>query len=126
MTEFEKYKSEAEERWGETAAYKEHAEKTKNYSGDKWNDLAAEMSDIFAEFAACMEKGAGSDSDEALSLVAKLQNHISANYYTCTNEILAGLGQMYVADERFRNNIDGHAEGTAEFVSRAIEAYCAK
>ena len=126
MAEFGKYRAEAEERWSETAAYKEHAEKTKDYSRDKWNDLAVEMSDIFAEFAACMEKGAGSDSDEALSLVEKLQRHISANYYTCTNEILAGLGRMYVADERFRNNIDEHAYGTAEFVGRAVEVYCEK
>ena len=121
MKEFEKYKAEAEERWGETAAYKEHAKKTKNYSKEKWNGLAAEMDDIFAEFAECMEK----DGD-AHDLVERLKKHISANYYTCTNEILAGLGKMYTADERFKNNIDKHGEGTAEFVSRAIEAYCAK
>ena len=50
-----------------------------------------------------------------------LQNHITENYYTCTNEILAGLGKMYVADERFKNNIDKHGDGTAAFVSEAIE-----
>ena len=126
MKEFEKYKFEAEARWGETVAYKEHTEKTKNYSKDKWSDLATKMSEIFSEFAACMENGSDSASDEALSLVEKLQDHISANYYTCTNEILAGLGKMYVADERFKNNIDKHAEGTAAFVSKAIEAYCGK
>ena len=92
-----------------------------NYSKEKWNDLVSEMDGIFAEFAVCMEK-----CGDALSVVEKLQSHISENYYTCTNEILAGLGQMYVADERFRNNIDKHAEGTAEYVSRAIAAYCAK
>lgn len=121
MKAYDCYKAEAEEKWGETAAYKEYAAKAKNYSGDKWNNLAAEMEDIFEEFAVCMEKGG-----DALCLVEKLQNHISANYYTCTNEILSGLGKMYVADERFRSNIDKHAEGTAEFVSKAIEAYCAK
>ena len=121
MKEFEKYKAEAESRWGETAAYKEHTEKTKNYSREKWNGLAVEMDDIFEEFAMCMEQGG-----DALSLVEKLRKHISANYYTCTNEILAGLGKVYAADERFKNNIDKHGEGTAEFVSRAIEAYCAK
>jgi hypothetical protein len=55
-----------------------------------------------------------------------LQNHISENYYLCTNEILAGLGQMYVADERFKNNIDKRADGTAEFICEAIAAYCSK
>ena len=124
VKEFEKYKAEAEERWGETAAYKEYAEKTKSYSKDKWNNLAVEMNGIFAEFALCMNNGEVPDSNEALSLVEKLQSHITENYYHCTNKILAGLGQMYVADERFRNNIDKHALGTAEFVSRAIEVYC--
>lgn len=76
------------------------------------------MEDIFAE---CMKNGG-----DARGLVEKLQNYISANYYTCTDEILVGLGQMYVADERFKNNIDKHAEGTAEFASQAIAAYSAK
>ncbi len=123
-SEFENYKQEAKEKWGETAAYKEHAQKTKDYSKDKWNNLAEDMNGIFKEFALCMNNGEAPDSDEALSLVKKLQSHITENYYHCTNEILAGLGQMYVADERFRNNIDKHAPGTADFVSRAIEVFC--
>ena len=58
------------------------------------------------------------DSVETQKLVEKLQKHITDNFYTCTNDILAGLGQMYVCDERFKNNIDKHAEGTAKFVSK--------
>ena len=81
---------------------------------------------IFAEFVACKDSGASADSAEAQALVAKLQVHITANYYTCTDEILAGLGKMYVADERFKKNIDKYGEGTAEFASTAIEAYCGK
>ena len=57
---------------------------------------------------------------EAQNLVKKLQNHITENYYNCTNEILVGLGQMYVADERFKKNIDKHADGTAEFVRDSV------
>ena len=79
---------------------------------------------IFAEFAECKNSGASADSAEAQALVAKLQAHITANYYTCTDEILAGLGKMYVADERFKNNIDKYGEGTAEFVSNAIILFC--
>ena len=81
---------------------------------------------IFAEFAACNDSGASADSVEAQALVAKLQAHITANYYTCTDEILAGLGKMYVADDRFKKNIDKYSEGTAEFAAEAIEAYCRK
>jgi hypothetical protein len=75
---------------------------------------------IFAEFAVCKDSGASVDSDEAQALVAKLKAHITENYYTCTDEILSGLGKMYVADERFKKNIDKCGEGTAEFVADAI------
>jgi len=125
-SEFEKYKNEVQEKWGATEAYKEYQEKTKDYSADKWNNIADGMNQVLAEFAVCMKNGETPDSTQAQSLVKKLQNHISENYYVCTNEILAGLGQMYVSDERFRNNIDKHAAGTAEFISEAIENYCRK
>ena len=125
-SEFEKHKAEAREKWGKTDAYKEHAERTKNYSKQKWNDLAEGMDRIMAEFALCMRKDESPDSTEAQRLVKVLQNYITENYYVCTNEILAGLGQMYVADERFRNNIDKHTDGTAAFICDAIAVYCSK
>ena len=125
-SEFEKYQAEAKEKWGKTDAYREHTEKTKNYGKEKWNCLAAEMERILAEFAACMKNGESPDSAVAQQLVKTLQNHISENYYLCTNEILAGLGQMYVADQRFRDNIHKHGEGTAAFIRDAIEVYCGK
>ena len=125
-SEFDKYKVETKEKWGKTDAYNEHAEKTKHYSKEKWNSLAEGMNDILAAFAVCMKKGEEPASTEAQNLVKKLQNHITENYYLCTNEILAGLGKMYVADERFKRNIDKNADGTAEFICEAIEVYCRK
>ena len=125
-SEFEKYKVEAQKKWGNTDAYKEHAEKTKNYSKQKWNNLAEGMDHMMGAFAVCMKNGEMPNSDEAQSLVKMLQSYITENYYFCTNEILAGLGKMYVADERFKNNIDKHADGTAAFISEAIEVYCGK
>ena len=126
MNDFEKYKSEAQEKWDNTSAYKEHEEKTKHYSKDKWNSLGAEMDDIFGEFAVCMKNGTETDSAEVQVLVKKLQSYISENFYSCTDEILAGLGRMYVADERFTNNINKHSDGTSQYVSEAIEVYCRK
>lgn len=123
-SEFERYKAEAQERWGNTDAYKEHAQKTKGYGKDKWSNLAADMDIIFDEFAICMKNNDTHDSEKTQKLVKKLQNHITENYYTCTNEILYGLGQMYVADERFKKNIDKHADGTAAYVREAISYYC--
>ena len=123
-SEFEKNKAEAKEKWGATSAYKEYSEKTKNYSEQRWNDLVEGMDSIMAEFAVCMRNEESPDSTEVQKLVKTLQNYITENYYLCTNEILAGLGQMYVADERFKNNIDKHADGTAEFICKAIGVYC--
>lgn len=118
------YKDEVKEIWGETPAYKEYSEKSKGYNEEKYEALAEDMNDIFAEFATCMKSGEKTDSDEAQKLAEKLQSYITEHYYTCTKEILSGLGQMYISDERFRNNIDKHAEGTAEFAGKAIEAFC--
>ena len=120
------YETEARELWGDTDAYREHEQKTKNYTKEKWDEANDGMMAIFAEFAVCKQNGVEADSDEAQALVAKLQAHITANYYTCTDEILAGLGKMYVADERFKKNIDKYGEGTAEFAADAIEVYCRK
>ncbi|MBR4083581.1 MAG: MerR family transcriptional regulator [Lachnospiraceae bacterium] len=120
----EQYEKEVKERWGETNAYKEHQEKTKSYSKEKWQDINNGLDKILEEFALCKADGARYDSEETRALVQKLQSHITENYYTCTDEILAGLGKMYVADERFRKNIDKHGEGTAAFISEAIERYC--
>ena len=120
------YSEEVREHWGDTSAYREHEQKTKGYTKEKWAEANDGLMAIFAEFAACKANGVSAASVEAQALVIKLQAHITANYYTCTDEILAGLGKMYVADERFKKNIDKYGEGTADFASEAIEVYCRK
>jgi len=120
------YEAEARKRYGNTAAYREHEQKTRNYTKEKWVEANDGLMAIFAEFAACKDSGVSADSAEAQTLVAKLQAHITANYYTCTDEILAGLGKMYVADERFKKNIDKYGDGTAEFASEGIRIYVEK
>ena len=120
------YETEARERWGNTDAYREHEQKTKNYTKEKWTEANDGLMAIFAELATLKNSGVTADSAEAQALVAKLQAYITENYYTCTDEILAGLGKMYVADERFKKNIDKYGEGTAEFAAEAIAVYCRK
>lgn len=115
------YETEVRYRWGNTDAYREHEQKTKNYTKEKWSEANDGLMAIFAEFAACKQCGVDASSNEAQALVAKLQAHITANYYNCTDEILAGLGKMYIADERFKKNIDKYGEGTAEFAAEAIK-----
>ena len=125
-SEFENYKKEVKEKWGNTDAYKEYSDKTKNYSKNNWQNMTDGLNGILAEFALCMKNGNEPDSVEAQNLVKMLQNHITETCYNCTNEILAGLGQMYVGDGRFKNNIDKHADGTASFICKAIAVYCGK
>ena len=119
----EKYECEARERWGNTDAYREHEKKTKNYTKEKWTEANDGLMAIFAEFAALKNNRFDANSPEVQSLVVKFQDFITKNYYTCTDEILTGLGKMYVADERFKKNIDKYGEGTAELASAAIRIY---
>ena len=123
-SEFEKYKAEAREKWGETEAYQEYEKKTQNGAPDARQRVNEGLNAVFADFAACMKSGEEADSAAALEVVQRLRDYITANYYTCSKQILAGLGQMYVADDRFRANIDQNGAGTAEFASAAILTYC--
>ncbi len=118
------FTNEVKEKWGQTDAYKEYSQKTKGYSKENFNAMNEGLENILEDFAVCMNSGSSPDSNDAQALVEKLQSYITENFYSCTNEILSGLGQMYVADERFKNNIDKHSLGTAEFVSEAIKVYC--
>ena len=120
--EQKKYAGEIKERWGETEAYKESENKTSKYSQDKWANLEEEADVIFKEFSVI--KNESETGEKAQSLVKKWQAYITKNYYNCTKEILAGLAEMYIGDERFKNNIDKYSEGTAEFMSKAIKEYC--
>lgn len=126
-TEFEnvrkQYEEEAKQKWGNTEAYAEYVEKAKGYTKERQDDLLVGMHNILKEFALCMQSGEKPESKQAQKLVNKLQEYITENYYTCTDEMLAGLGKMYVADERFKKNIDKHGDGTAEFISEAIRLY---
>ena len=114
------FKDEVKERWGNTSAYKEYQAKSKDIRNNVYEDFDS----IFGEFSNHMKNGFSPSDNDVQNLVKKLQNYITENFYTCTNKILSGLGRMYVCDERFKNNIDRHAKGTAEFVSGAIKIFC--
>lgn len=114
-TEIESYANEAKQKWGHTDAYKEYEQKHSDFA-----ETADEFMQFFAEIGKL--KHLPSDSKEVQALIRKLQNFITENYYTCTDELLKQLGQMYVADERFKNNIDkAGGAGTAEFVAKVIQ-----
>ena len=127
MTEIEQkraqYAEEAKARWGGTAAWQESEQRASAKGAQDWHDAQAGMDALMRAFAKVRDL---SPEDERVqALVARWQAHITEHFYTCTDEILAGLGQMYMADERFRQNIDRAGEGTAACMARAIEVYCA-
>lgn len=118
-----KYSEEAKTRFGGSEAFLEYEKKTENYSADKWQQINDGLQAVIARFAECRKNGHAADSAEAQALVEALQSFITENYYTCTDEILRGLGQMYVCDERFKANIDRNGEGTALFIREAIKVH---
>ena len=118
----DEYARKAKERWGGTEAYKEFTQKTAGYDKARFGALGQALMDRFKGFAALSGKD---PADEAVRAEVKaLQDFITAHYYTCTDEILASLGQLYGAGGEFTENIDAWAgEGTAAFAARAIEEY---
>ena len=119
----ESYKAEAKRKWGDTEAYREYETKSADYTEEKEQTLAKGLMEIFKEFGHQTEK---SPSDAKVQgQVKKLQDYITANYYTCTKDILSGLGQMYAAGGEMTENIDAAGgKGTAEFAAAAIAVYC--
>ena len=124
-SELEEYKAEVKAKWGHTQAYKEYEEKAAAQSDLSRAEIAGRLMTIFAEIGTCRH---GSPSaKEVQEKIAALQTFITDNYYVCTDEILNGLGQVYVDDARFKKSIDkAGGDGTAEFVREAISVYCAR
>lgn len=119
---FNAYKQEATSRWGKTEAWKEYAKKSEGRSKETEQSLGDGLMDIFRRVGALRQGDPG--SREAQTLVKELQSYITAHYYTCTPQILKGLGQMYAAGGDFTVNIDkAGGPGTAVFAQRAIEVY---
>ena len=124
-SKMDEYAQRAKEQWGATPEYREFEEKERNRMPGEQQEIMQQMMGLFVELGTL--KGGASDSPEAQAQVKELQDFISAHFYQCSDEVLAGLGQMYGAGGEFTDNIDAAAgEGTAVFASRAIAAYCSR
>lgn len=116
------YEEEAKQRWGETDAYRQSAQRTARYTKDDWLALQAEADEINQGLIELMAAGTPADDPAAMDLAEAHRLHISKWFYDCSKEMHAGLGQMYVADVRFKENIDKAGDGLAEYLSAAIAA----
>lgn len=122
-TDMDRRAAEAKAKWGKTEAYKEFEQKTTGQTKEHLRSTGDALMDIFAEFGAIRHLSPA--SGEAQALAAKLQSCITEHYYTCTKQILRGLGQMYITDNSMRENIDKTGgTGTAAFAHQAIDLYC--
>ena len=119
----DRYAKESKEKWGKTDAYKEYEAKTAGQSEAQMAETGGKLMDIFRQFGAIRHLPPA--SNEAQAMVEKLQAFITENYYTCTKQILFGLGQMYAAGDEMNENIDkAGGEGTGAFARDAITVYC--
>ena len=119
----DEYAAKARASWGTTPAYKEYEEKSKGWTKEDSRKIHQGMLDIFAQFGQIRETDPA--SEEAQAMVKKLQDFITEHMYTCTKQILSGLGKMYGGGGDFTTSIDSYGgEGTAVFAAQAIEIYC--
>ncbi len=121
----EDYAREAEERWGGTDAYRTSAARTSRYTKADWADVAAEVDGINGRFVALLEAGEPADGEAARAVAEEHRQHISSRFYDCSPEMHAGLGRMYVEDERFTKTYEDLAPGLAAYVSTAVQANAA-
>ena len=123
--EIEQYKEEVKAKWGHSKAYREYEQRASSQSEHNYDKFADEIMSLFTKLGALKQFP---PTDKAVQeKVAVLQSYINENFYTCNNEILKELGEMYVCDEKIKKNIDHFGgEGTAEFVRQAISVYCDK
>lgn len=122
----EDHEREAEERWGDTDAWAQSARRTAAYSKQDWVRIKEETDDLQRRFAAVLRAGSPADSAEAMDVAEDHRQHISRWFYDCPPAMHAGLGRMYVEDERFAANYERVAPGLARFVSTAVQANAAR
>lgn len=123
--EIEQYKAEVKSKWGNSKAYQEYEQRVVSHSEHNDSKFVNEIMSLFTDLGAMKQLP---PTDKAVQeKIAALQAYINENFYTCSNDILIELGEMYVCDDRFKKNIDRFGgEGTAKFVREAIFVYCEK
>lgn len=122
-SKLDEYSKQAKELYGNTPEYKELEEKSKNRTKEEENLLVDRFMLLFKEAGEI--KDADPASPKAQDLVKRIQSFITENMYTCSDEILRGLGKAYSGGGEIAKNIDAYGgEGTGVFVDQAIQIYC--
>ena len=122
----EEYEQEAEERWGDTEAWSQSQARTRSYTKEDWVRVQAEGEQVEARMAEALRAGVAPDSPQAMDLAEEARQQISRNFYDCSPQMHAGIGRMYVEDERFTAHYERRAPGLAQWVSTAVQANAAR
>jgi len=120
------YEAEVQEKWGQTEAYAQSRRRTSSYGKEDWLRIKADSADLEARFAAALRDGVPAESEPAMDLAEEHRQHISRWFYDCPPAMHAGLGRMYVEDERFAAHYEEIAPGLAQYVSTAVQANAAR
>jgi DNA-binding transcriptional MerR regulator len=122
----EEYEAEAEQRWGDTEAWAQSQRRTSAYTKEDWVRIKEEGAEVERRFAEALRSGVPADSPEAMDVAEEHRQQIQRNFYDCPPAMHAGLGRMYVEDERFTAHYEQIAPGLAQYVSTAVQANAAR
>ena len=118
----EEYQAEAQERWGDTDAWRQSAARTKTYTRADWAAIKAETESINTDFIAAKRTGEPADGEIAMDIAERARLQIHDRFYDCSPEFHRNLGEMYVSDPRFTASYDDQEAGLAQYVRDAIVA----
>jgi DNA-binding transcriptional MerR regulator len=118
----DEHQQEAQERWGETDAWKQSRSRTERYTKVDWAEVKAEADAINAAFVAALSSGEPATSGPAMDAAEQHRQHIHDRFYDLDHTFHRGLADMYLADPRFTKTYEDIAPGLAAYVRDAIHA----
>ena len=114
------YEEEARRRWGDRIVDESNA-RLAGKSPAEQAAMGEEMSALFTRLADLRTQNPASAAVQAeMEAMYRFFNDNFAHY---TPQAFAGLGQMYVCDERFTQNIDQFGQGLSAFLEKAMGIY---
>jgi DNA-binding transcriptional MerR regulator len=116
------YAQEAEQRWGESEAWKQSQARTSKYTKAEWVQIKAETDAINSDFVSAMSDGEPATSQRAMDAAERHRLQIDNQFYDLSPEFHRNLGDMYIADPRFTKTYEDLRPGLAQYVRDAIHA----
>ena len=117
----DEYAAEAEERWGETDAWKQSQQRVSQFSKQDWGAIKAEGDALLKALAQAIRDGVEPGSARANELASRHRASIE-RFYDCGDEMHRNLAEMYLADERFTRYYDDVEPGLAQFLHNIVVA----